>query len=61
MLTTVPAQGATVTGKLITAAKANNGTVVETPFGSTSYQATYQRPIYKNVFKDCTIQKDDAL
>ena len=51
--------GATVIGKKITAARANNGTVTEkTPFGSTSYQATYRRPVFKNMtFSNCLIQK----
>ncbi|MBC8108318.1 MAG: hypothetical protein H7Z14_17160 [Anaerolineae bacterium] len=58
-MTSTPAQGATVIGKKITAARANNGTVTEkTPFGSTTYQATYKRPVYKNVtFRNCIIEK----
>ncbi|CAN5643109.1 hypothetical protein BH09PLA1_BH09PLA1_25060 [soil metagenome] len=58
-IATVPAMGSTVIGKKITAAKANNGSVTEkTPFGSTSYQATYKRPVYKNVtFRNCIIEK----
>jgi hypothetical protein len=58
-ISSVPAVGTTVTGKTIDGSKANNGSAVEhTPFGSTSYQATYQRPVYKNVtFVNCVIKK----
>lgn len=43
----------------ISASDANGGTVVEkTPYGSTTYQATYSRPVFKNMtFKNCIIAK----
>lgn len=43
----------------ISAADANGGTVVErTPYGSTSWQATYQRPVFRNMtFRNCQIPK----
>jgi hypothetical protein len=39
----------------VTAADANGGTVVErTPYGSTSWQATYRRPVFRNMtFRNC--------
>jgi len=41
------------------ATMANGGTVVEqTPYGSTSYEATYKRPVFRNmVIRNCTIPK----
>jgi Tfp pilus assembly protein PilX len=43
----------------VTSANANGTAVVEhTPYGSTTYEATYQRPVFNNVtFKNCTISK----
>lgn len=43
----------------VTAADANGGTVVErTPYGSTSWQATYQRPVFRNMtFRNCRFPK----
>lgn len=48
-----------MTNRVITAADANSGTVDErTPYGSTSWQATYRRPKFTNVtFKNCRIPK----
>ena len=45
-------------GKLITPSLANGGTVTErTPYGSTSWQATYARPKFVGVtFRNCTIK-----
>src|SRR6266850_1089323 len=41
------------------ATMANGGTVVEqTPYGSTSYEATYKRPVFRNmIIRNCTIPK----
>jgi hypothetical protein len=49
----------TITDAVLSATDANNGTAVEqTPYGSTSYQATYKRPVFKNMtFVNCTIPK----
>ena len=43
----------------VTSANANGTAVVEhTPYGSTTYEATYQRPVFNGVtFKNCTISK----
>jgi Tfp pilus assembly protein PilX len=43
----------------LTAADANGGTATErTPFGSTSFQATYQRPVFRNItFRNCRVPK----
>ena len=48
-----------VQNAVLSSAWANGGTLVEqTPSGSTSWQATYQRPVYKNMtFVNCTIPK----
>ncbi len=48
-----------LTNAAITAADANGGSAVErTPYGSTSWQATYQRPVFRNMtFRNCTIPK----
>jgi Tfp pilus assembly protein PilX len=45
-------------GKLITSSQANAGTVTErTPYGSTSWQATFARPKFTGVtFTNCTIK-----
>jgi len=44
---------------VLSAADANGGTVDErTPYGSTSYQATYRRPVFRNMtFRNCRIPK----
>lgn len=49
----------TYTNTTLTAAMANTGTANEhTPYGSTSWQATYARPVFKNMtFKNCRIPK----
>ncbi len=49
----------TVQNAVLSTAMANGGTLVEhTPAGSTSWQATYQRPVYKNMnFVNCKIPK----
>ena len=46
-----------ITNKEIVAADANGGTADErTPLGSASYQATYRRPVFRNVtFKNCRV------
>ena len=62
---TGPENGATTSSstlkvnKVIGASDANGGTSVErTPFGSTSYQATYGRPVFRNItFRNCRIPK----
>jgi Tfp pilus assembly protein PilX len=43
----------------VTAADANGGTVTErTPYGSTSFQATYRRPVFRNItFRNVRIPK----
>ena len=43
----------------VTAAHANGGTRTEqTPYGSVSYQATYTRPVFRNMtFRNCVIAK----
>jgi hypothetical protein len=48
-----------ISNSTLSAAWANNGTVNEqTPFGSTSWQATYQRPYFKNItFNNVIIPK----
>ena len=48
-----------ITDAVLSAADANGGTAIEqTPYGSTSYQATYNRPVFKNMtFVNCTIPK----
>ena len=48
-----------LTNAVLSAADANGGTVNErTPYGSTSYQATYRRPVFRNMtFKNCRIPK----
>jgi len=47
------------TNKVLATSDANGGTSNErTPFGSTSYQATYSRPVYRNMtFRNCRIPK----
>jgi len=47
------------TNVVISASDANSAAVTErTPFGSLSYQATYRRPVFKNItFKNCRIPK----
>jgi hypothetical protein len=47
----------TLTNMTITAALANGGTEVDTaPYGSTGWQATYQKPVFKNMtFVNCQI------
>lgn len=44
---------------VLSASDANGGTVDErTPYGSTSYQATYRRPVFRNMtFRNCRIPK----
>lgn len=51
--------GVSVENGIVTAAMANSGAVNEkTPHGSTSYQATYNRPVFKNMtFKNCRFPK----
>ena len=51
--------GSTYTNSAVTSTQANGTAVVEhTPYGSTSYEATYQRPVFNNLtFKNCTIAK----
>jgi hypothetical protein len=52
-------QGATVSNMVISGANANNGTVTEeSPKGALNPQATYKRPVFKNVtFVNCKIAK----
>lgn len=47
------------TNVTVSASDANGGTVDErTPYGSTSYQATFRRPVFKNItFRNCRIPK----
>jgi Tfp pilus assembly protein PilX len=60
-----PAAGATsrsatvIQNAVLSAAWANGGTLTEhTPSGSTSWQATYTRPVFKNItFVNCTVPK----
>lgn len=60
-----PDHGATVvsgsvfTNKTLAATDANGGTATErTPLGSTSYQATYKRPVFRDkTFRNCRIPK----
>lgn len=49
----------TYTNYTLSAAMANGGTTNDhTPYGSTSWQATYARPVFKNMtFKNCRIPK----
>ncbi len=51
--------GAVITNAVIATSDSNSGTVDErTPYGSTSYQATYRRPVYRNItFRNCRIPK----
>jgi hypothetical protein len=51
--------GAVMTNMLISAADANGGKIVDkTPFESTAWQATYERPVFTNMtFKNCRIPK----
>lgn len=48
-----------IANSIVTAADANGGTVVErTPYGSTSWQATYRRPVFRNMtFRNCQFPK----
>ncbi|MGE5609835.1 MAG: hypothetical protein ACM359_11310 [Bacillota bacterium] len=48
-----------ITNAVLSAADANGGTVTETtPIGSTSYQAKYKRPVFRNIeFRNCRIPK----
>lgn len=48
-----------LTNVVLAATDANGGTADEhTPYGSTSWQATYRRPVFKNIkFKNCRIPK----
>lgn len=62
---TGPEHGATaktstvISNAVLSAADANGGNVNErTPYGSTTYQATYKRPVFQNMtFKNCRIPK----
>lgn len=49
----------TVQNAVVTTAMSNGGTATEqTPYGSTSWQATYKRPVFKNMtFVNCKIPK----
>jgi Tfp pilus assembly protein PilX len=51
--------GTLIANTTLTTGMANGGTVTErTPFGSTSYQATYRRPVYRNMtFRNVIIPK----
>ncbi|WP_428940067.1 hypothetical protein [Fontivita pretiosa] len=51
--------GAKIENKVLSASDANGGTAIErTPYGSTSYQATYKRPVFRNMtFKNVQIPK----
>jgi Tfp pilus assembly protein PilX len=48
-----------ITNAVLSVSDANGGTAIErTPYGSTSYQATYSRPVFRNMtFKNCRIPK----
>ncbi len=48
-----------ITNTVLAALDANGGTASErTPYGSTTYQATYSRPVFRNItFKNCRISK----
>jgi hypothetical protein len=48
-----------ITNAVLSATDANGGTIIEgTPYGSTSIQATYKRPVFKNMtFTNVTIPK----
>ncbi|HWP41256.1 MAG TPA: hypothetical protein VNL70_10045 [Tepidisphaeraceae bacterium] len=51
--------GQRIENKMLSASDANGGTAIErTPYGSTSYQATYKRPVFRNMtFKNVQIPK----
>jgi hypothetical protein len=48
-----------MTNRVLAATDANGGTADEhVPYGSTAWQATYRRPVFKNIkFKNCRIPK----
>ncbi|MGD1278398.1 MAG: hypothetical protein ABR964_14390 [Tepidisphaeraceae bacterium] len=51
--------GSTLTNMTVTSSLANGGTEVDqTPYGSTSWEATYKRPVFNNMtFVNCRIPK----
>ena len=51
--------GGVIENAVLAATDANSGTKDErTPYGSTTYQATYRRPVFKNMtFRNCRIPK----
>jgi len=51
--------GVKIENKVLSASDANGGTAIErTPYGSTSYQATYKRPVFRNMtFRNVQIPK----
>src|SRR6185437_6036533 len=53
------ASATTVQNAIVTTAMSNGGTATEqTPYGSSSWQATYKRPVFKNMtFVNCKIPK----